>query len=120
VRDRRLHFDTERFQLVRDELRGAELAVAELGMLMDVAAALDHFRLDGGRGGVEALVQIRCGGECAGHEKREREDLQRVFPCAIVPRNASALPSSSANHSAKCGSPLSSASRRVRSAISMN
>src|SRR5207244_13655347 len=107
-----------------DQLRGAELAVAELGMLVDVAAALDDFRLDARRGGVEALIHTfgRCRGgrERGGHQDHSEENSQRAFPCVIVPRSASALSSNSANHSAKCGSPFSSASRRVRSAISMN
>ena len=119
VRDGRLHLDAERFEAIGDQLRGAELAVAELGMLVDVAAALDDLRLDGGGRGIKPLVESG-GGEGGGHQDHSEEDFQRAFPCVIVPRSASALSSNSANHSAKCGSPFSSASRRVRSAISMN
>src|SRR6266536_2574453 len=47
MRDRRADLDAELFQTIGDELRRPKLAIAELGMLMDVAAAFDDFRLDG-------------------------------------------------------------------------
>jgi hypothetical protein len=57
VGDLVLHLDAERAQVVGDDLRGAELAVAELRVLVEVAAPGDDLRLragDGvGDGGVE-------------------------------------------------------------------
>ena len=109
VRDRRAHFDAQLFEFVGDQLRCAELAIAELGMLMDVAAALDHRRLHFLRRLVDALVERRA--HCHGHDDHR---------FGIAPRSASAFSINSPNHSAKCGSCFSSANCFVRVAISMN
>src|SRR5260370_40334095 len=109
VRDGRTHFDAELSEPIGDQLRRPKLAVAELGMLMDVAAALDHFRLDGFRRVVDPLVQSHA--DCHGHQNHR---------FGIAPRSASAFSTSSPNHSAKCGSFFSSARALVRVAISRN
>jgi hypothetical protein len=49
VRDAGLHLEAERPELLRHPLRGAELAVAELRVLVDVASPGDDLRLDGPR-----------------------------------------------------------------------
>ena len=109
VRDWSAHLDAELAQAVGDELGRAELAIAELGMLMDVAAALDHRRLHFLRRLVDALVERRA--HCHGHDDHR---------FGIAPRSASAFSINSPNHSAKCGSFFSSANCFVRVAISMN
>ena len=109
VRDRSAHLDAELFELVGNEFRCAELAIAEFRMLMDVAPALDHRRLDFLRRLIDALIE-RCA-------DRDCHDDHRF---GIAPRSASAFSINSPNHSAKCGSFFSSASRFVRVDISMN
>src|SRR5205814_1554174 len=109
VRNRRAHFDAELFQSIGNELRRSKLTIAELGMLMDIAAAFDDFRLDGFRRVIDALVQSHA--DCNGHEDHR---------FGMAPRSASAFSINSPNHSAKCGSFFSSASAFVRVAISRN
>ena len=74
VRDVLLHLDAERAQVVGDELRRAHLAVAELGVLVDVAAPGDHARLDARRGRIDARVQIGGSGGESGHRNLQEHD----------------------------------------------
>ena len=59
VRDLLAHIEAQRSQVVRDELRRAQLPVAQLGMLVDVAAPRDHFRGHGVRRGFDVVQE--CG-----------------------------------------------------------
>ena len=79
VRDRRLHLDAQRLELVRDELRGPELAVSELRVLVDVTAAGDDGRFELRCGRIDPFVEIGgSSGEGSGHEgddsNRKRAD----------------------------------------------
>jgi hypothetical protein len=70
-----LHLDAERAQVVRDDLRGAELAVAELRVLMEVAAPGDDLGLDtiGGGGERGSRGNGESGAFMTGSLRSERE-----------------------------------------------
>ena len=55
VRDARANLEAQLAQLFGHDLRRAELAVAEFGVLVEVAAPRDHLRHRGVGGGSEAL-----------------------------------------------------------------
>jgi hypothetical protein len=57
LRYARTHVDTERAEMIRDELRGANLSVRELRMLMDVAAPRDRLCLELRRSAVDLARQ---------------------------------------------------------------
>ncbi|MEZ5286540.1 MAG: hypothetical protein R2712_17385 [Vicinamibacterales bacterium] len=81
VGDPRLHLQTETAQVVGDDLGGARLLHAQLGMLMEVASPGDHLRkdlrrgaIDGGRQGQDTLGHRRGGtGQQGEHESRNRD-----------------------------------------------
>jgi len=52
-----VHLDAERTELIGHELRRSRFAIAELGMLVDIAATVDDFRFDFGGGVIDALVE---------------------------------------------------------------
>ena len=58
LRDAGLHLEPERPKVLGDDLRRSDLAVAELGVLVDVAAPGDHFRHDGLYSRVDFSLQI--------------------------------------------------------------
>ena len=109
VRDRRLHLDAELAQAVGDELRRARLAVAELGMLVNVAAAGDDFRLDLLRGVVDALIERGGGVERCGHEDLQSEDGEQAHFARFVDRAVHAT----AARSRRAALPLCESARRT-------
>jgi hypothetical protein len=78
VCDRRLHLDAELTQAVGDDLRSPCLAVAELGMLVNIAAAGDDFRLDFLRRIIDALIKSGGGVERGSHENLHCEDGEQA------------------------------------------
>ena len=75
VRDAAPRFDAELFQAIGDEFRCAELAIPKLGILMNVAAALDDFRLELRGGFIDAFVECGIGFDGGGHDGSDQKRL---------------------------------------------
>ena len=78
VRDGSLHFDSQLTQPVGNDLRRPGLAIAELGMLMDVATAGDDFRLDLLHRVIDAAVKCGCGVERGGHQNLQSDNCEQA------------------------------------------
>ena len=57
MRDLGFHLDAKRPQMVRDERSGAELAVPEFRVFVNVTSPCDHLRLDGSDLGLDLLCE---------------------------------------------------------------
>ena len=78
VRDAGAHAQAELAQLLGDDPGGALLAVAELGMLVQIAAPLDHARHRGARRAVDGVAQLVAG-------RRQRGERQQARTAREIP-----------------------------------
>ena len=75
----RFHLETERTQMLGDERGGAELAIGQLRMLVDVAAPCDDLVLDLGRLGGDCGIELRLRGRANPYEQRANQTDHRCM-----------------------------------------
>jgi hypothetical protein len=85
VRDAGAHLEPQSFEVLRDECSGAHLAVAELGVPVDVAAPCDDARMQRARGPVDGFAQrvLARGGRGRDRQGDREQELPAACPGAF-------------------------------------